>query len=206
MKVIFTITKKIFMVIIHLIIPFYKRGESLFVHISGPDNISIVSVFIVPFSSCITIEYIAYETKFQQKRPSSCFGRKVLCVLAPCTAEKPVQVSGIYPHLAMYNNEGECGTGAVVPWAGKLWVITYGPHLPKGSSDKLYSISKELVQTIHPESVGGTPANRMIHKESKQLFIGPYAIGEKGNVRVIPYSRMPGRHTPPSWEGAGSMT
>ena len=47
-------------------------------------------------------------------------------------------VSGIWPRLAYYNNEGECGTGAVVPWAGKLWVVTYGPHLPFGSSDKLY--------------------------------------------------------------------
>ena len=25
------------------------------------------------------------------------------------------QISGIYPHLAYYNEEGECGTGAVVP-------------------------------------------------------------------------------------------
>ncbi|MBC7920992.1 MAG: hypothetical protein H7Z75_07850 [Ferruginibacter sp.] len=103
--------------------------------------------------------------------------------------------SGIYPHLAMYNKEGECGTGAVVPWAGKLWVITYGPHLPFGSSDKLYEITPNLRQIIRSESIGGTPANRMIHPESNQLFIGPYAIDSKANVRVIPYSAMPGRHT-----------
>lgn len=103
--------------------------------------------------------------------------------------------SGIYPHLAMYNDEDECGTGAVVPWAGKLWVITYGPHLPFGSSDKLYEINENLEQTIRPESIGGTPANRMIHKESNQLFIGPYAISNKGSVRSIPYPEMPGRHT-----------
>ena len=104
-------------------------------------------------------------------------------------------VSGIYPHLAYYNNEGECGTGAVVPWADRLWVITYGPHLPLGSSDKLYEITPDLQQIIRPESVGGTPANRMIHKESNQLFIGPYAIDADRNVRVIPYQDMPGRHT-----------
>jgi hypothetical protein len=46
------------------------------------------------------------------------------------TAAEPPSISGIYPHLAMFNKEGECGTGAVVPWAGRLWVITYGPHLP----------------------------------------------------------------------------
>ncbi|RPD41408.1 hypothetical protein [Chitinophaga barathri] len=110
-------------------------------------------------------------------------------------ANKYPSYSGVYPHLAMYNNEGECGTGAVVPWAGKLWVITYGPHLPFGSSDKLYEISPSLEQTVRPESIGGTPANRMIHKESNQLFIGPYAIDGSGKVRVIPYTVMPGRHT-----------
>jgi len=104
-------------------------------------------------------------------------------------------VSGIYPHLAMYNNEGEAGTGAVMPWGNKLWAITYGPHLPHGSSDKLYEIDANLNQTIRKESVGGTPANRMIHKESKQLFMGPYAISEQGQVRVIPYKDMPGRIT-----------
>ncbi|MFV0265535.1 MAG: hypothetical protein ACK5HT_00205, partial [Draconibacterium sp.] len=94
------------------------------------------------------------------------------------------QISGIYPHLAYYNNEGECGTGAVVPWAGRLWVITYGPHLPFGSSDKLYEITPELVQIVRSESIGGTPANRMIHQESSQLFIGPYAIDANRNVKV----------------------
>ncbi|MGQ7870968.1 hypothetical protein [Sunxiuqinia sp. sy24] len=103
--------------------------------------------------------------------------------------------SGIYPHLAYYNNEGECGTGAVVPWADRLWVMTYGPHLPQGSSDKLYEITPNLEQITRPESIGGTPANRMIHKESGQLFMGPYAIGQDRKVRTIPYDAMPGRHT-----------
>src|SRR5574344_131886 len=89
-----------------------------------------------------------------------------------CVAQQkqtPLQLSGIYPRLAYYNNEGECGTGAVVPWNGSLWVITYGPHLPYGSSDKLYEVTKDYRQIVRPESIGGTPANRMIHKESKQL-------------------------------------
>ena len=108
---------------------------------------------------------------------------------------EPVQLSGIYPHLTMFNDEGECGTGAVVPWADSLWVVTYAPHYPKGSSDKLYQISGDLVQTIRPESIGGTPANRMIHNESRQLFIGPHAISSKGEVRTIPYAEMFGRPT-----------
>ncbi|MGJ8723427.1 MAG: hypothetical protein ACSHYB_02630 [Roseibacillus sp.] len=117
-----------------------------------------------------------------------------LTLTSPLCAE-PVQLSGIYPHLAMFNSHAECGTGAIVPFGEKLWVMTYAPHWPKGSDDKLYSISKDLTQTIHPESLGGTPANRMIHRESNQLFMGPYAISAEGSVRAIPYEKMPGRHT-----------
>jgi hypothetical protein len=117
------------------------------------------------------------------------------CVTDKKQPEEPKSFSGIYPHLAYYNNEDECGTGAVVPWAGRLWVITYGPHRPFGSSDKLYEITPELKVTVRPESIGGTPANRMIHKESSQLFIGPYAVDSLRNVRTIPYSIMPGRPT-----------
>jgi len=95
-------------------------------------------------------------------------------------------VSGVYPHLATFNNEGECGTGAVVPWAGSLWHVSYAPHAPCGSSDKLYQVKGDLSRVIRPESIGGTPANRMIHKESAQLFIGPYAIDAKGQVRTMP--------------------
>lgn len=104
-------------------------------------------------------------------------------------------VSGIYPWLAFYNEEGECGTGAVVPWNGDLWAITYGPHKPFGSTDKLYRISPDKRLTICPESIGGTPANRMIHKESHQLNIGPYFIDRNSNVRVIPWRQAPGRYT-----------
>lgn len=124
----------------------------------------------------------------------------LLLLLAGCAFEKeikspPDSLSGVYPRLAFYNNEGECGTGAVVPWADRLWVITYGPHLPKGSSDKLYEITPDLRQITREESIGGTPANRMIHKESNQLFIGPYVIDTCRKVRTIPYPVMAGRHT-----------
>ena len=119
------------------------------------------------------------------------------CGLAAAAQAEPVQFSGRYPHLAAFNNpgEGECGIGAVVPWADRLWYITYAPHRPGGSSDKLYEIDADLNMTIRPESIGGTPANRLVHRESNQLFIGPYAINAQREVRVIPYDRMFGRHT-----------
>ncbi len=118
----------------------------------------------------------------------------LLVACASARAEHP-QFSGVYPHLAFFNDERECGTGAVVPWADRLWAITYAPHSPNGSSDKLYEIDRDLNVIIRPESVGGTCANRLIHRESNQLFIGPYVIDAQRNVRVIPYAQMPGRLT-----------
>ncbi len=102
------------------------------------------------------------------------------------SAGEPVEISGIYPHLASFNNNGECGIGAVVPWAGKLWWITYPPHLTHGSSDKLNSITPDMrTLEMAPESVGGTHACRMIHRESNQLIIGPYFIDAEGHVRAV---------------------
>jgi len=122
----------------------------------------------------------------------------ILCLSCSSSARSDEQarpLSGIYSQLAMFNDEGECGTGALVPWAGRLWVVTYAPHSPNGSTDKLYEITPDLRQIVRPESIGGTPANRMIHRESKQLFIGPYAIDDKGSVRAIPFQKMFGRPT-----------
>lgn len=113
----------------------------------------------------------------------------------PAAADGPLHIAGVYPHLAMYNSQGECGTGAVVPWADRLWVVTYSPHMPLGSDDKLYEITSDLKQIIRPESVGGTPANRMIHRESDQLIIGNHFIDAGRNVRTIAPKTMPGRPT-----------
>jgi len=110
--------------------------------------------------------------------------------------DKVVCLSGIYPHLAVSNNEAaEVGIGAVVPWAGRLWAITYTGHAPAGSSDKLYEITPELKITTRSESIGGTPANRFIHTASQQLNIGPYFIDTNRTVRILPYSQAPGRPT-----------
>lgn len=104
-------------------------------------------------------------------------------------------VAGIYPHLAMWNEHGECGVGALLPWAGKLWAITYAPHQPLGSTDKLYQIDSEFNIEAFSGSVGGTPANRMIHRESQQAILGPYFINQNGDIRVIQPEDMPGRLT-----------
>lgn len=129
------------------------------------------------------------------KRFTVCLVMLLTSIAARSLHAEPLRISGIYPHLTAYNGHGECGIGAVVPWAGRLWWITYPPHYRTGSNDKLYSIDESFALKIHPESVGGTHAARMIHRESKQLFIGPYAINEAGKVRAMNVKAIPGRYT-----------
>lgn len=123
----------------------------------------------------------------------------LLAALSSCASERAAEpaksISGIYPALAFYNEEGECGTGAVVPWNGSLWAMTYGPHMAFGSTDMLYQITPDKELIIRSESIGGTHANRLIHKESGQLNIGPYFIDSLSNVRAVPWEQAPGRYT-----------
>lgn len=109
--------------------------------------------------------------------------------------DAPHRISGRYPELAMFNHGRECGIGAVAPWANRLWAVTYTAHQPRGSDDGLHEITPDLEITKREECIGGAPSNRMIHRESDQLFIGPYAIDVDRNVRPIPCEEMPGRLT-----------
>lgn len=80
----------------------------------------------------------------------------------------------------------ECGIGALMPWADSLWAITYNSHKKgTGYGLGLYRIDESLKsERVHVHD--GTHANRLIHKESNQCFIGPYVIDAKGNWRHIP--------------------
>jgi hypothetical protein len=80
----------------------------------------------------------------------------------------------------------ECGIGALMPWADSLWAITYNSHKKgTGYGLGLYRIDEALKsERVHVHD--GTHANRLIHKESNQCFIGPYVIDAKGNWKHIP--------------------
>jgi hypothetical protein len=113
-------------------------------------------------------------------------------------------ISGIYPHLSTFNQpepgkkdptHGEAGIGAIAPWAGRLWYLTYPQHKTTGSNDKLYEVDEQMNLTIRPESVGGTHASRMIHRESNQLLLGPYFIDADRNVRAADLQKLRGRMT-----------
>ena len=106
-------------------------------------------------------------------------------------AEKiPLNISGVIPSLSVKADltpaRSESGIGALMPWAGKLWLVSYVSHKAgSGSGTGLYEIDENLSMRKHPESVVGTYANRMIHAPSSQLIIGPHIIDTEGNVRTI---------------------
>ena len=99
------------------------------------------------------------------------------------------QISGVVPSLAMvagHSPRTEAGIGALMPWANRLWAITYVAHLARtGSGTGLFEIDENFRMTKHPESVVGTYANRLVHTQSMQLAIGPYLIDTLGHVRLI---------------------
>lgn len=72
-----------------------------------------------------------------------------------------------------------------MPWADSLWAVTYNSH--KSATGKglgLYRIDESLkCERVHVHD--GTHANRYLHKESSQVFIGPYAIDANGKFRFI---------------------
>ncbi|MDE2819875.1 MAG: hypothetical protein OXI40_09105 [Chloroflexota bacterium] len=101
-----------------------------------------------------------------------------------------LNASGVYPHLALSAELGpprtECGVGAMMAWAGSLWLVTYVSHKSaSGVGTGLYAINDKLEIEKHPASYVGTYTNRMVHWESNQLMLGPYAIDAEGTVRTI---------------------
>ena len=104
--------------------------------------------------------------------------------------------SGIYPHLAVTNDlHSECGIGALVLYAGRLYWITYAASRPKGGGGMLYSTDESLELRVHPESVGGTHANRHVHSASGKLVIGAQVVAPDGSVKSFDVTKLFGRIT-----------
>ena len=102
----------------------------------------------------------------------------------------PFHISGVLPTLAvkadLLPRRSECGIGALMPWADRLWLITYVSHTSSsGAGTGLYAIDEHFNMRKHPESVVGTYANRMIHAPTHQLIMGPHLIDTEGRVRTI---------------------
>ena len=102
--------------------------------------------------------------------------------------QKRTHVSGVYPHLAVlaeHKPRSETGIGALMPWADRLWFITYPANPRYGRGHGLFTIDQDLRMVKHPASVVGTYANRIIHGPTDQLIIGPHLIDIQGSVRTI---------------------
>lgn len=100
------------------------------------------------------------------------------------TAQSPLQVQGVFPHLLVVGDmqsRSETGIGALIPWANRLWMVSYVAHI-HGEGIGLYEIDQNLTIKKHPESVTGTFANRMIHDPSHKAIIGPHIIDVEGKV------------------------
>lgn len=106
----------------------------------------------------------------------------------PQVNSEPFQVNGVFPHMTVKGKgasvRSEAGIGALIPWADRLWAIGYVAHI-RGDGIGLYEIDADMKMRLHPESVTGTFANRMVHWPSDQIFIGPHAIDASGTVRTI---------------------
>ncbi|MCX7591299.1 MAG: hypothetical protein N2255_06685 [Kiritimatiellae bacterium] len=104
--------------------------------------------------------------------------------------DKLVIISGVVPRLSLSAELGpprsECGVGALMPWAGRLWAMSYvSSKAVSGVGTGLYEIDEDLRIRKRPESYIGTYTNRMVHWSSNQLIFGPYVIDAKRRVKTI---------------------
>lgn len=105
-------------------------------------------------------------------------------------------VSGVVPQLAQVADLGpprtEIGIGALMPWAGKLYVENYLSHKgTSGSGTSLRRISldgADFAMEVVPETEGadGTYTNRFVHFPSNQLIIGPHVVDADHKIRTVP--------------------
>jgi len=106
------------------------------------------------------------------------------------SATGTIAIGGVLPHVSVKAGHrprrSETGIGALMPWAERLWFVTYVSHKrDSGSGTGLFSLDDTLAVTKHPESVVGTYANRMIHRHSDQMIIGPHIVDCDGVVRTF---------------------
>ncbi len=111
---------------------------------------------------------------------------------ASATSSAPLSISGVIPAFAQIGDFGpprsENGVGCLMPWNGKLYVLSYVSHRRQsGTGNGLRVIDENFVMTRHPEGLGvdGTYANRFIHFESSQLIIGPHVVDKEHRVRTV---------------------
>lgn len=109
--------------------------------------------------------------------------------MSAAPAHSVLTIGGVAPRLAVKADavpiRTEAGIGALMPWADRLWLVTYVSHTAtSGGGTGLYEIDADLTLRKRPESVVGTYANRMLHSSTHQVLIGPHLIDAEGTVRT----------------------
>lgn len=104
------------------------------------------------------------------------------------TMAVPIEVNGIFPGLAVTASSSpkrsECGIGALMSWADRLYMVTYLSVHNAGSGTGLYEIYPNMTMSKIADH-NCTYANRLIHPATNQIVIGPYLIDANRNIRVI---------------------
>ncbi len=106
-----------------------------------------------------------------------------------------VNANGVFPWLSftaasaptgpnITAPRSECGVGAMMPWADKLYVITYLSVPNAGAGTGLYAVDENL-EMEKLMSHSSVYANRMIIPAINSIVIGPYVIDGAGGITVI---------------------
>ena len=113
----------------------------------------------------------------------------VLCATRSHAASASIASSGVFPSLSVTASSAptrsECGHGALMAWADRLYAISYLSVPNAGSGTGLYEIDENMTQTlVAPHN--STYANRMLVPKANAIVIGPFVIDAARNVRALP--------------------
>lgn len=111
-----------------------------------------------------------------------------LLVAGARSAAAAVSASGVFPALTVTAstspNRSECGHGALIAWADRLYTISYLSVPNAGSGTGLYEIDENMTQTlVAPHN--STYANRMMVPAANVVVIGPFIIDAERGVRTF---------------------
>ena len=72
---------------------------------------------------------------------------------------QPINVSGVFPQTAVKADHlparSETGIGALMPWADRLWFVTYVAHKSaSGGGTGLFYVDDDLTETVPCPSCG----------------------------------------------------
>lgn len=104
-----------------------------------------------------------------------------------------VSAGGVFPALTvtadsspagLASPRSECGHGALMAWADKLFTISYLSVPNAGAGTGLYAIDANMVQTKLADH-NSTFANRMLFPPTSSIVMGPWVIDAAGNISGV---------------------